>query len=311
MVREKRAERSASTRRPATMGDDGVLAREVADSGEDAAVTTNRRLSRHVPGRAAGRAFGGAVAAGRAAYARRVVPLPVLTTPLAGALAMALVTTLSACSVPAPSGRAPGADGAANPAGTTPPAASRVHATVGPDFADPADRPAPESTITPAPGSWSGVRPPAGYRVVLLTGEDGPTVRAVRDAVAAWARAEDVDVERMRVTDPADELDVVVGALESAPDVVVAAGDDLTDALALATASYLDQQVLVVGSQLPEPTGNVTAVVWPGAASGRGDVPGGAAGGSAFTPERTDAAVRAGTTAVLTGWTGLVVELPG
>ncbi len=43
-----------------------------------------------------------------------------------------------------------------------------------PGFA-PATAPAPESTHSPPPGSWSGVSAPAGYRVVLLTvGDDAP-----------------------------------------------------------------------------------------------------------------------------------------
>ena len=45
--------------------------------------------------------------------------------------------------------------------------------TLGPGFVDPAAPPAPEATITPRPGSWDGVHPSKGYRVVLLTaGED-------------------------------------------------------------------------------------------------------------------------------------------
>jgi len=35
----------------------------------------------------------------------------------------------------------------------------------------------------------------------------------------------------------------------------------LVDALALVTASHLDQKFLVVGAQLPEPTVNVTAAI--------------------------------------------------
>lgn len=227
--------------------------------------------------------------------------------PFAGTVAMALATTLSACTVPAASGPdTAGPDGW----GATASASPGARATVGPGFVDPANPPAPEGTISPEPGSWSGVHPPEGYRVVLLTGEAGPAVRAVDDAVDAWARAEDVTVERLAVTDPLLEVDVVVEAVEREPDLMVAAGDDVVDALALVTASYLDQQVLVVGAQLPEPTGNVTAVVWDGAASRGSDGGGPAADPAAFTPERTGTAVRAGTAAVLAGWTGIVVELP-
>jgi hypothetical protein len=43
---------------------------------------------------------------------------------------------------------------------------------------------------------------------------------------------------------------------------VISAGNALVDALALVTASHVDQQFLVVGAQLPEPTVNVTAAIW-------------------------------------------------
>jgi hypothetical protein len=57
------------------------------------------------------------------------------------------------------------------------------------------------------------------------------------------------------------------------PDLVICAGNALVDALALVTASHLDQQFLVVGAQLPEPTVNVTAAIWRGASSRGGEVP--------------------------------------
>ena len=53
----------------------------------------------------------------------------------------------------------------------------------------------------------------------------------------------------------------------------VSAGQALVDALALVTPSHLDQQFLVVGAQLPEPTVNVTAAVWRGASSRGREVP--------------------------------------
>src|SRR3982751_3239679 len=47
---------------------------------------------------------------------------------------------------------------------------------LGPGFVDGSAPPVPESTIAPRPGSWDGVHPSQGYRVVLLTaGEDRPT----------------------------------------------------------------------------------------------------------------------------------------
>jgi hypothetical protein len=52
-------------------------------------------------------------------------------------------------------------------------------------------------------------------------------------------------------------VDGIVEAMDRAPDLVICAGSALVDALALVTASHLNQQFLVVGAQLPEPTVNV------------------------------------------------------
>jgi hypothetical protein len=62
-------------------------------------------------------------------------------------------------------------------------------------------------------------------------------------------------------------VDRIVEAMDLTPDLVICAGHALVDALALVTASHLDQQFLVVGAQLPEPTVNVTAAIWRGASS--------------------------------------------
>src|SRR6266536_119893 len=64
-----------------------------------------------------------------------------------------------------------------------------------PGFFDPAAPPPPEGLIRPRPGSWDAVRPPRGYRVVLLTaGNDHPTTTLVT-AVKRWANAEHVRLE--------------------------------------------------------------------------------------------------------------------
>jgi hypothetical protein len=62
-------------------------------------------------------------------------------------------------------------------------------------------------------------------------------------------------------------VDAIVDAMEWRPDLVICAGHALVDALALVTASHLEQQFLVVGAQLPESTVNVTAAIWRGASS--------------------------------------------
>ena len=144
---------------------------------------------------------------------------------------------------------------------------------LGPGFIDPAAPPPPEGMIRPRPGSWDAVRPPRGYRVVLLTaGNDHPTKTLVT-AVKQWATAEHVSFTTVAVTEPHGFVDGIVEAMDLRPDLVICAGNALVDALALVTASHLDQQFLVVGAQLPEPTVNVTAAIWRGASSRGREVP--------------------------------------
>ncbi len=181
---------------------------------------------------------------------------------------------------------------------------------LGPGFIDPAAPPAPEATITPRPGSWDGVHPSKGYRVVLLTaGDDAPT-RALVGAVKTWAEEEDVSLKTVTATEPGQYISSITTAIGMAPDLVICAGNTLVDPLALVTASHLRQQFLVIGAELAEPTVNVTAADWTGA-SFRGEGLGmpDAYDPATFTPERTARAVRAGVAAVLNGITGIVIRL--
>ncbi|MFS8197496.1 hypothetical protein ACLVWQ_02295 [Streptomyces sp. CWNU-52B] len=177
-----------------------------------------------------------------------------------------------------------------------------------PGFVDPSASPAPEATVTPRPGSWSGVRPSEGYRVALLTaGDDRPT-KALVTAVRDWAEREDVDLRTETVTDAADMVPAVDRVIGMRPDLVVSAGDDLIDALATVTPNHLSQQFLVVGAELAEPTHNVTSVDWSGASfRGEGLGMSSAYDPASFTAARCAAAIRAGAAAVLSGWTGIVV----
>jgi hypothetical protein len=183
--------------------------------------------------------------------------------------------------------------------------------TLGSGFFDPAAPPPPEGMIRPKPGSWDAVHPPRGYRVVLLTaGDDHPTTTLVT-AVKQWAHAEHVRLETVAVTEPDGFVDGIVEAMDRRPDLVICAGPALVDALALVTASHLDQQFLVIGAQLPEPTVNVTAAAWRGASSRGREAPSTASSfdPDAFTPEHAGAAIRAGVASVLSELTGIVIWL--
>jgi hypothetical protein len=182
--------------------------------------------------------------------------------------------------------------------------------TLGPGFFDPAAPPAPEATITPRPGSWDAVHPSKGYRVVLLSaGEDAQT-RTLVDAVTKWAEEEDVRLKTVKATAPDQLVPRISAALDLAPDLIITAGNDLVDPLALVTANHLDQHFLVVGAELAEPTANVTAADWTGAAfRGEGLGMSSSYDPATFTPERAGRAVRAGVAAVLNGLTGIVIWL--
>jgi hypothetical protein len=191
-----------------------------------------------------------------------------------------------------------------------PRAERRPIGTLGSGFIDPKKPPAPEATIRPKPGSWDAVHPPRGYRVVLLTaGDDHPTATLVT-AVKQWAKAEHVTLETVATTE-AKAVDGIIQAMELRPNLVVCAGHALVDALALVTASHLDQQFLVVGAQLPEPTVNVTAAIWRGASSRGREVSDTASSfhPDAFTPQHAGAAIRAGVASVLSDLTGIVISV--
>jgi hypothetical protein len=187
----------------------------------------------------------------------------------------------------------------------------RAIGALGSGFIDVAAPPAPESTIRPRPGSWNTVRPPRGYHVVLLTAGNDPATTTLVMGVTQWAEAEGVRLETVAATESDRFVDATVEAMGRAPDLVICAGNALVDALALVTASHLDQQFLVVGAQLPEPTVNVTAAVWRGASS-RGaevaDTPS-SFDPDAFTPRHVGAAIRAGVASVLHDITGIVIWL--
>jgi len=171
--------------------------------------------------------------------------------------------------------------------------------------------PSPEATVSPQRGSWDGVVPPEGYRVVLITAGDDAQVTTVGGAVRAWAKSAAVDLEVLHAAhddEVEQQLDV---AVDARPDLVIGAGDDVVDVFTLITPQHLAQRFLVIGVELPEPTENVSSVIWPGAAyRGSGVGTSGDIDPASFTPQRADEAVRAGVASVLHGLGGIVVNLP-
>lgn len=171
----------------------------------------------------------------------------------------------------------------------------------------PETAPSPEATIVPADGSWQGVSPTPGYRVVLLTSGADATTEVLNAAVEDWASAEKVSL-RTVVAEDSGPIPAIVDAMDMKPDLIVSTGEALVDALAMVTPNHLDVSFLVLGAELAEPTYNVTAVDWTGAGF-RGEGLGSAThfDEDSFTPKRGDAAIRTGAAAVLTGMTGVVL----
>jgi hypothetical protein len=147
--------------------------------------------------------------------------------------------------------------------------------------------------------------------VVLLTSGDAPATATLATAVTQWAADEGVSLKAVAVTEPHRAVEGIVEAMELGPDLIVSTGAELVDPLAVVSASHLDRQFLIVGAQLPEPTGNVTAAVWDRAASRGSEVANTSTSSDpdAVTPERADAAVRAGVASVVSGITGIVIWL--
>jgi hypothetical protein len=100
------------------------------------------------------------------------------------------------------------------------------------------------------------------------------------------------------------------GALGARPDLIVGLGDGVVDVFSFESAQLLDQQFLIIGAQLAEPTDNVTAVVWDGATS-RGAAAGsdGELSDASVTEDRGEDAFEAGLASIQDGTTGVVLRL--
>ena len=171
--------------------------------------------------------------------------------------------------------------------------------------------PSPEATVSPEPGSWAGVVPPEGYRVVLITAGDDAQTTTVATAVEQWAVSARIDLEVREAAHDDEVEDRIDEAVAESPDLVIGAGDRVVDVFTLITPQHLAQRFLMIGVELPEPTENVTSVIWPGAAyRGSGVGTSGVVDPATFTPERAGDAVAAGVASVLHDLGGIVVRLP-
>ncbi|RKT31123.1 hypothetical protein DEU34_3059 [Microbacterium sp. AG1240] len=171
--------------------------------------------------------------------------------------------------------------------------------------------PVSEATIAPAPEAYHAVAVPAGYRVIAVGVASDPAGDVIAGAVEQWARANGA-VFDLRIGADAEGIDEqLVTAANERPDLIVGLGAGVVDVFALTTSQLLDQQFLVVGAKLAEPTENVTSVVWPGAGfRGTGITPEADADPSAVTTPMASEAISAGFASIRLGVTGVVVSLP-
>lgn len=105
----------------------------------------------------------------------------------------------------------------------------------------------------------SGPMKSAPATTVALVGPDDPATRTVADALTEEATSLHWDPS---LSDPQARVDAAVTA---EADLIVVVGADALDAVDRESAQRLDQRFLILGAQLPEPTENVTAVIWSGA----------------------------------------------
>ncbi|MCI0158004.1 BMP family ABC transporter substrate-binding protein [Leifsonia shinshuensis] len=215
--------------------------------------------------------------------------------PLVAAVCAAAALLFSGCAALAPEPVTTGASGVQ---------------PLGSGFLGSVTTPTPEATIEPERGSWDGVEPPAGYTVVVVSaGADSATSTLV-SGVTRWARQRGVTVTALTARGDDEVEDQLLRAIETSPDLVIGAGPDVVDVFSLTTAQHLHQQFLIVGAELPEPTANVTSVIWAGASfRGTGISQDGDIDPTAVTARRATDAVSAGVASVLHGLTGIVLHL--
>ncbi|RLP70548.1 hypothetical protein D9V30_03335 [Mycetocola reblochoni] len=179
--------------------------------------------------------------------------------------------------------------------------------------------PAPGATIDPGAGAVEQVELTAQDEVALIVpadpdeGEQATIDGVLAGLAPATTSTTVVDVQ----AEPGD--DGIAAAADAGPALVVVVGPTALDAVDRVSAGRLERQFLIVGAQLPEPTANVTAVIWPGADQ-RGAA--GAAGAAGTSGESAvadteaaraagEAAVTRGVGAALGGGAGFVYALDG
>jgi basic membrane lipoprotein Med (substrate-binding protein (PBP1-ABC) superfamily) len=176
--------------------------------------------------------------------------------------------------------------------------------------------PAPGSTVAAQAADATAVPVPDGLVFTVVLPEAGSEVDPHQRAAAVTAlqnyAAEHAATVTTLVIDPGTDPDAALQqAVAHHSSLIVTFGPDILDALDRISASTLGQHFLIVGAQLPEPTGNVTAVVWPGAAARAAAATGAPRlDGASGLADHASVAISLGVAAVVAGRTGIVLALP-
>lgn len=170
--------------------------------------------------------------------------------------------------------------------------------------------PVPGRTVEATP--LAGVDELQGVRIATVVPNGDEATRALQDAVLGFAREHGLTVDEFVATDDAASLDAAFAeAVATQPHVVVGLGAGAVDVFAYTSSQFLDQDFLLIGAQVAEPTSNVTAVVWEGATSrGSGAPADGDLDDAAITAARATDATNVGLSTVMSGVTGIVLHLP-
>ncbi|RWZ68162.1 hypothetical protein ELQ92_02695 [Labedella populi] len=176
--------------------------------------------------------------------------------------------------------------------------------------APPPVAPSSASEVVPVPGRTIPAVPPAvpdlrGYRIAVVVPDDSSASDTLLSSARAFASTSGAELVEFAADTEGDDPvgDAFAAAIGADADVVVGLGEGVIGVFDFETGKILDQEVLVIGGQLAEPTGNVTAVIWPGATARE------PTDDESVTVARGIDALSAGIMSIRDGVTGVVLSL--
>ncbi|MGO1768672.1 MAG: BMP family ABC transporter substrate-binding protein [Microbacterium sp.] len=178
---------------------------------------------------------------------------------------------------------------------------------------------APSPSVVPEPGRTVAADAPDGtgdlggmHLAVVVPDDDASETLLTAARTVAEAGGAELEEFRAATPDEAGATAALAEAEAAGSDVVIGLGAGTADAFTYETPQLLSQDFLLIGAQLAEPTGNVTAVIWEGATSRGSTVPAdGELDPGGITLERGEEAIAAGLASIRDDTTGIVLHLGG